>query len=103
MKPNQVKFSGLTIPSNELVKSRKIDKPIPSSWKRIHFVIENNDVAYTKILEWLDENCVDKYQAYAYLNPADRTSYVVVVRFKSRNDAIMFKLKDGQNCWKKTN
>ena len=91
MIPATVTFAGG--PINPMVFYRRLRAPIPVSWTRHQFVMEANMNPERVTAEWLNENCHGRYT----LNSTEiRAGYVVVIGFEQDNDAVMFRLMDGE-------
>lgn len=85
------------------VVSRRHYAPCPRNWSRVQFQIPVDYEALPRIKEWLEANGAGKYYTYHYIHPRSHTQpQAVVVLFESRNDALMFKLKDGFKAWQNT-
>lgn len=97
MIPSSVKYQGdLEFDPKVIFKCRK-GIPIPSSWIRLSFVVKDTiyDVDW-KLQKWIDENLSGDY----ILNSLYTTSGTrVSIGFEDTNDAVMFRLMDGENVW----
>lgn len=99
--PSTIKFSDIEI------KPLPVNSPgeapymslIPKSWTRIQFDIPSNTHYVGKIYDWIRTNSGDCWSGY-YYSPGDKETFTVVIKFKDRNDALMFKLRDGFQAWK---
>ena len=70
------------------------------SWTRVQFPIPDGWEGSKKIQEWLEENCPGRWSTYSYQNPKSKSGEnIMVIRFENKNDALMFKLKDGHKAW----
>lgn len=96
MKPKSiVKFSDSDYLISDIDdRSRSI---LPRSWIRVEFKVPDDYVASETVLKWVKENHSDEWGYYSYKDGEERQ---VVIKFKDMNDALMFKLRGGHQCWK---
>lgn len=98
-KPTVLSFTDFEIPTDRLVQSQ-FSGPINPKWTRVQFKISDAYEACQRVEEWLKNNCPGRWSAYAYSDPKSRNyESIMVVRFEDKNDAIMFKLRDGHQSW----
>lgn len=101
--PKEIDFGdGPISVSNIRMVTRRYYAPIPRTWSRVQFQMPYDFDAVSKIRDWLETNLTGRYMLYHFTkNAPDERPETVVIRFESRNDALMFKLKDGHNAWQK--
>jgi hypothetical protein len=82
--------------------SKRVFFPIPHEWTRVQFSIPPSQDAIRNIKDWLDEKNKGRYSIYKYTSPQKQQNMDrIVINFELRNDALMFKLKDGFQSWAK--
>jgi len=93
MIPISVKYHGdLEFDPKVVFRCRK-DIPIPASWVRLSFVAKNT--SDWQMQKWLDENLTGNY----IINSLYTINGVKIsIGFEDVNDAVMFRLMDGENC-----
>lgn len=97
MIPIFVKYSGdLEFDPKVVFRCRK-GIPIPTSWVRLSFVVKNFMInSDWQLQKWMDENLSGNY----IINSLYTTTGIKVsVGFEDVNDAVMFRLMDGENFW----
>jgi hypothetical protein len=93
MTPETVAFTGLELNPREMMWSRVVPGPYPADWQRI--VIKTPDFNTRPLTEWLLENVNGRFGIIvAYPQ--------VALFFEDMHDAILFKLKDGNDAWMDT-
>lgn len=100
-RPEQVKFSSLVLDDIALAKlgNAGINEVAEDDWARLHFKVPTARDAIQDVYDWLSKNCKGSYVAYKFYDTKDYSQYKMVVRFASKNDAILFKLQDGHRAW----
>ena len=99
MKRSKVEFTGLTIENiQNLIEQRQIITAIPPDWIRIRFEVPYNEYKEIKINDWIRRNIEKKWALYSISFKFDIKT--VVVAFEDSNDAVMFKMKNGETVWK---
>lgn len=97
--PSSISFTDLEIPVSSLIKGA-LKGPMDTTWTRVQFVIPNGWDAPQHVENWLYDNIGGEWQSYNYQSPkGQRNDYIQVVRFRDRNDALMFKLRGGHQAW----
>lgn len=91
-------FTGLEVDANRL--KAFTHRPQRLDWTRVQFKFDA-DVweGCARVVNWLKANCPGDWDYYSFTEPSG-TNTVMVVRFKEKNDALMFKLQDGHQSWK---
>lgn len=98
--PVSLKFDGLECTVDQLLQSKTRRFPTPGGWTRVHFIIPDNYEAPQKVDAWLSKNCPSKWASYNYTDPKNKKhDIIMVVRFESKDDALLFKLRGGHQCW----
>ena len=98
-KPTSLSFTDFEVPVSDLL-SRNDMGPMNLGWTRVQFTMPDDYDAPKHVETWLRENCPGEWQAYRHPNLRGKTNdYVMVVRFENKNDALMFKLRDGHKAW----
>lgn len=100
-KPSSLVFEDYEVPVSDLYSTGNgVNGPVPTTWTRTQFNIPNNYSAPAEVTKWLDENCPGRYSSWFYQDPRSKEhAAVMVVKFESRNDALMFKLQGGHQSW----
>lgn len=97
-KPQTIKFTDLEISPLDLQGLGR-QGIIPSSWARVQFPIPNDWSKLEKVSKWLTENTSDDWGTYNFYADSKAQERIMVVKFKDKNDALMFKLRGGHQCW----
>jgi hypothetical protein len=94
--PASVKFTGLTVDPLDIIDRRR-EGPIPMEWTRHQFMVEGyNDPTYA-LTGFINANLGGRWS----INVANTTEgTIVVLGFERGNDAIMFRMLDGETEWK---
>lgn len=96
--PDSLTFTDFEIPLDQLFQHER--GPMNLAWTRVQFTVPDGWQAPQAVQQWLRENTPGKWQAYSYSNPKGKAQdYIMVVRFKDKNDALMFKLRGGHQSW----
>ena len=97
MIPDKVSFTGLDLDPREIHEPRKLfDMPYPVDWVRHQFTLVHPDYGFTRKLDrWLEKNIDGRWGSYV-----SSSGQICVIYFEKLNDAILFRLKDGENAWK---
>jgi hypothetical protein len=96
--PQVIKFQDLDIPSSEL-RPESTGGPMPENWTRVEFKLPDKGKSET-ITEWLRDNIAGNWTHYVYQEAQGVHPLVAMtVRFQDKNDAMMFKLRGGHQCW----
>lgn len=98
MFPEDVKFSGVDIDPHQLFRRRK--GFIPSGWTRHQFSTEFSFVDINGVGAWIEERLNGKWAAHSI--PTQEGS-IVIIGFEEANDAIMFRLLEGEKSAKQDN
>ena len=99
--PKTIKFTDLEITPVECGGANHFTGLTPTSWTRVEFTIPTSYDALSSVQTWLQDNSANPWSIYDY-SSKDRSQRTVVVRFKDKNDALMFKLRGGHQCWQDT-
>ena len=100
-KPTSLTFDGLDVSLNIL--DERSSGPMDLAWIRTQFNIPDQYDAPKAVHDWLTFNCHGEWSSYYYTAPKFKSGEgIMVVRFKDRNDALMFKLRDGHKAWETT-
>jgi len=101
MIPSSVKYDGGYEFDPKIVFRCRRDVPIPISWIRLSFIVKNTsfDVDW-HLKKWIDENLFGNYIINSQFG-FDGTK--VSIGFEDTNDAVMFRLLDGENAWQTEN
>lgn len=95
--PQSLVFTDFEIPLDQLFQHAK--GPMNLSWTRVQFLIPDGWNAPQVIQKWMTDNTPGDWQAYHYSNPKGKDNdFVMVVRFRDKNDALMFKLRGGHQA-----
>ena len=98
MIPNTVHFTGLTVASSALLfegGSRRIQAPYPASLIRNQIVNKDyNSKMLEMVNEWLEKTISGRWGSYM-----TRDQLNMIVMFEDSDDAILFKLLDGDTAW----
>lgn len=98
-KPTSLAFTDFEVPLSSLFRRNK-QGPMNLTWTRVQFMIPDGYEAPKSVEEWLTENTPGEWQTFHYNSPKGKTNeFVMVVRFKDKNDALMFKLRGGHQAW----
>ncbi len=99
MIPQSVRFTGVTIPTADLLfgyGGRKIYFVPPGNWTRVEI---NHDHSIgremDKVDTWLSRSISGRWASHLI-----RHGSTVVVLFEDDNDALLFKLLGGETAWK---
>lgn len=97
MIPAEVKFTGLTILSTEL--NRAVVGPIPLHWTRHQFLLADEyfHPENWSFVSWINRNLNGRYNVSVAYVPKGS---VVVIGFENDNDAVMFRLLEGETAWR---
>lgn len=98
MFPEDVKFSGVDIDPRQLFRRRK--GYIPADWTRHQFTAEVSHVDIHGVGRWIEERLNGKWAAHSF--PC-REGSIVIIGFEHANDAIMFRLLEGEKSAKQDN
>lgn len=96
--PKTIKFSDLEIKPIDLDSHHTRTGIIPQSWTRVQFTLPSDWQSIEKVSKWLADNSSDDWASYNY-SLDTKNERVMVVKFKDKNDALMFKLRGGHQCW----
>lgn len=91
MIPETITYTGLQLTPSDLVMYRVHPGPIPVHWTTVIFRHEGFDER--KIIEWVMENIDGRFGVILNYPQA-------IVFFENDIDAVMFRLKDGDNAFK---
>lgn len=95
MIPSKVRFTGLEIEADQL--NRRVKGPIPLHWTRHQFSMEGYDDPEWGLASWINRNLNGRW---TIASAAGLDGTVVVLGFESGNDAVMFRLLEGETAWK---
>lgn len=101
IQPEIVEFDGASINvQNVLRPSYRNVGPVSNSWSRTAFEVPDGYTAPRIVDEWLRDNCKGRWTSVHFHNPRNKGhGHTMVVRFEDRNDALLFKLRDGHKSW----
>jgi hypothetical protein len=92
-----IEFTDLSLTTSQLFNRRG---PMNPNWVRVKFTIPDDYSAPTQVMAWLREEVKGQWHASYHQDPFSRElAYQMIVRFEDRNDALMFKLRDGYKAW----
>lgn len=92
-----IQFSGLAVEARDLLCPRKHFGIIPTNWDRYQFKKSaDGELNVYQLDRWLVQNIAGRWASYMYHVAAERAAHVIL-RFQFSNDALLFKLKDGEN------
>lgn len=105
--PDIISFDGLEVSISELQNNNKqIKGPCPQDWVRVKFKIplEVAHNGFDAVTKWLQQNNTSRWFGYTFQDPAapkhGMPDNFAVIKFESKDDAILFKLRDGHQAWK---
>jgi hypothetical protein len=97
MIPDQIKFTGLTVPALDLLYGyggRKANYIPPAHWVRVEFpVVAQTGRVLDQVDSWLAKNINGKWVSKEF-----RHGSAIVVFFEDDNDALIFKLMEGETA-----
>ncbi len=94
MIPETISYTGLELSPNDLAVFRVHPGPIPVSWTTISFAHDSFDER--RIIDWVMDNIDGRFGVLLNYPRA-------IVFFESEIDAVIFRLKDGENAFKDNN
>lgn len=98
--PESLTFTDYEVPTAAIFKQRQESSPMNRAWTRVQFAVPDSWEASRRVVDWLNENCPNRYCFYCYQNPrGSGPDYIMVVRFEDKNDALIFKLRGGHQAW----
>ena len=98
-KPQTIKFTDLEISPLDLDTSMGGPGIIPGSWTRVQFSVPNDWHKLEQVSKWLMNHAADDWATYNYHADNKAQERTMVVKFKDKSDALMFKLRGGHQCW----
>ena len=100
-RPTSVNFTNWTLAGNEmsLIANAGIPNHKITDWTRLVVSVPVDRDSMQHVQKWLFENCSGQFVFYKYQDGAVYTEYKMVIRFENKNDALLFKLKDGHRAW----
>lgn len=101
--PTTIKFTDLEISPQDLTGGVKHQGIIPSSWTRVQFTVPNDWQKLEQVSKWLTDNAGDDWATYNFHADNKAQERTMVVKFKDKNDALLFKLRGGHQCWQDNN
>lgn len=94
MTPENVAFTGLDLDPRALLQPRKSNRPfVPPHWVRLQFSVPPEGGAIQQIDRWLERRIHGGWSSRLHHRGI---SCVVVLHFEDPNDAVMFRLMDGE-------
>ena len=97
MNPASVSFTGLVVDPSTLLLGRIHRGPIPSAWLRVSFSVER-EFSLARFNKWVGSVINCRWAVYAVSLPTSQR--LVFMAFENDSDAVMFKLRDGENSWR---
>jgi hypothetical protein len=98
MIPDNIRFTGLTVPSSALLfegGSRRVQAPYPANLIRYQIPNKHFDSKMLeKVNKWLEDTISGRWGSYM-----SRDQLNMVIMFEDADDAILFKLLDGDTAW----
>jgi hypothetical protein len=102
--PDQVVFTGLTVVNTRLLMSgRKLSNGvIPSNWTRVTFDTGER-YPMMGVDQWIGRNLVNRWSCGCFTQRKGDASTVttVMLAFEDEQDAVMFRLMEGETAWVK--
>lgn len=95
MFPEEVSYTGVDIDPRQIFRQRK--GFIPAHWTRHQFTVEQSYVEINAIGKWIEERLNGRWAAHSFVTTEGA---VVIIGFEEANDAIMFRLLDGEKSAK---
>ena len=95
MTPTVIRFTGFDFDPQVLYRRRK--GPTPAEWVRRQFCVENYDDPEWSLAEWLTNNLHGRWTLNCKMT---MDGYTVVIGFEQDNDAVMFRLMEGETAWR---
>lgn len=101
MIPETVRFTGVTIPTKELLfgyGGRKVYFTPPANWMRVEFDVSdvlNGQRPMDAVDAWIEKTISGNWASHLI-----RHGSTIVVLFEDENDALLFKLMGGETAWK---
>jgi hypothetical protein len=98
-KPDVLKFTDYDV--NVKALTYQLPQSLaPSDWTRVKFTVPGTHEAPKQVCEWLVSNCVGDWRQHNFPDPKSKNNErTMVVKFQSRDDALMFKLRGGHQAW----
>lgn len=94
MTPENVAFTGLDLDPRTLLHPRRSNEPfVPPHWVRLQFAVPADPGMTQRIDRWLERRLVGRWASKLH---ARGLTYHVVLHFEEPNDAVMFRLMDGE-------
>ena len=98
MIPDTIRFTGLTLQSSALLfegGARRIQAPYPANLIRHQISNKHFDSKmFEKVNNWLEDTISGRWGSYM-----SRDQLNMVIMFEDADDAILFKLLDGDTAW----
>lgn len=99
MVPSSVKFFEYEFDALDILYPQKSNKLPPSSWTRIVISIPYDVEKIIQRLEtWLNNKITGKWFLNSYYSLDNNATFALF--FENENEAIMFKLMDGENFYR---
>lgn len=95
MTPTVIRFTGFDFDPKVLY--RRLKAPTPAEWVRYQFCVENYDDPEWSLVEWLTNNLYGRWTLNCKMT---MDGYTVVIGFEQDNDAVMFRLMEGETAWR---
>jgi hypothetical protein len=95
MTPSVVHFTGADFDPKLL--SRRLRAPTPADWIRHQFTTDGFVDPEWNISEWLTNNLFGRWTLNFGMT---LNGMVIVVGFEQANDAVMFRLMEGETAWR---
>jgi hypothetical protein len=90
MLPQSIQYTGLSLNPREMIWSRVVEGPYPAHWARI--VVRVEGFNQRPLTQWTLENTNGRFGLIQQFPK-------IVLYFEDTNDAILFRLKDGQEAY----
>lgn len=72
----------------------------PANWTRVKFNLPGTQEAPKAVCSWMVTNCTGDWRQHNFPDPRSKSGErTMVVKFESRDDALLFKLRGGHQAW----
>lgn len=104
-KPSVITFTDYVVPISALTWNGP-QSLAPPTWTRVKFNVpgEHAQRDCSKLVcEWLVSNCNGQWRANSFPDPRSKShERTMIIKFESRDDALMFKLRGGHQAWEES-
>lgn len=101
MIPDKVLFTDHEVDPRTVLTPRKLfNRPIPAEWTRHQFMVPDGyrlNLSLRTLDQWIETNLVGRWASSSLYT--DEGDIFIVVHFERQNDAVMFRLRDGEKWY----